>query len=678
MRNKVFSGGWSALWGCLAALGVLIVAPGVVRGNGSGSGPVKKSHSLGDVVVKATRSGTALEDLTGSVSIVTREEIEASPYNKVEDILRSVAGVDVGLNQYVNTLAGIRPVNIRGVGGYGARTLVLIDGIPQNNANNGWVDLSQVPLEWIDRIEVMRGPFSALYGSNSMGGLINIITKNPTLKRETTVKTKYGTLSSWDSLFTHRQKFRKVGVVIGGRYFETDGYIPFKPEYPNATKTSKDEKNFFLKAIYDVNDVSDVTFGLTGLYSDQNRGREYFEGTTNNWHPYVKYRIKNAAYDFTTSFYYNIDEWDVDFDRPPTYSFKNHSENVSMDAVGMQNQLKMKINDWNILTFGLDLKSNKLNLEHTYYTMTRDVGSGGKEFGTALFFQDEMSLIQKKLLINLGARVDYIHNYDGRAHDTASSSNVKYDSQDWTGVSPKLGAAYRLLDSTTLKGSFGTSFKAPSLYELYTSLTRGRIYIEANPELEPENVISYDLGIEHWFLSNLMGSLTYYQSFAEDYIDYNLISDTYWVRDNIGKVDIQGLELELHYYFMSYMKAQLSYTYNESKIKEYGNAPEVVGNYLALTPRNKVGFSIFHNRPEWFDAGVTVVYNSKRWSDNTNNYEVPGYTTVDFKISKSIKNFTLGLEIENLFDKEYYLSRSSTGDTEAPGRMIFGSVAFTF
>jgi iron complex outermembrane receptor protein len=121
-----------------------------------------KICELGKIVVTATGLKTSLDDVPASTSVIEGKDISVSPFEKTEDVLRAIPGVDVGLRHGVHTTAGNRPVNVRGVGGYGDRTLVLVDGVPQNNANNGWVEWSQIPLDYVERIEVVRGPFSAL------------------------------------------------------------------------------------------------------------------------------------------------------------------------------------------------------------------------------------------------------------------------------------------------------------------------------------------------------------------------------------------------------------------------------------------------------------------------------------------------------------------------------------
>jgi len=213
---------------------------------------------LGEVVVTATRDEVSLRDVPASVSVIASEDIRMSPFEKTEDVLRTVPGVEVRMHYGVHTIAGTRPVNIRGVGGYGDRTLVLVDGVPQNNANNGWVEWSQIPLDYVERIEVVKGPFSALYGSNAMGGVINIITKEPSKDRETVIEGRYGSLSTWSTKATQSQRIGRVGYYISSKYEDTDGYIATKPQKSYDTKRYRKENNYIGRIALDLDDIQNL------------------------------------------------------------------------------------------------------------------------------------------------------------------------------------------------------------------------------------------------------------------------------------------------------------------------------------------------------------------------------------------------------------------------------------
>ena len=123
------------------------------------------------------------------------------------------------------------------------------------------------------------------------------------------------------------------------------------------------------------------------------------------------------------------------------------------------------------------------------------------------------------MVVNVGARADFIKAYDGENRDNGASpaySNY-FSSKSWQEFSPKLGVLYKLSDSTILRGSVGRGFRAPSLYEMFVSINHGPTYVECNPDLQPEKITSYDVGLEYGF-KNLLAKITFYISRAKDFI----------------------------------------------------------------------------------------------------------------------------------------------------------------
>ncbi|NQS89780.1 TonB-dependent receptor [Patescibacteria group bacterium] len=638
---------------------------------------------LGEVVVTATRDDVRLRDVPASVSVIESEDIRMSPFQKTEDVLRTVPGVEVRMHYGVHTIAGTRPVNIRGVGGYGDRTLVLVDGVPQNNANNGWVEWSQIPLDYVERIEVVKGPFSALYGSNAMGGVINIITKKPSKDRETVIEEKYGSLSTWSTKVIQSQKIGRVGYYISGKYEDTDGYIATKPQQSYDIKRYRKENNYIGNITFDLDDISELIFGFSSYHVRMGRGREFFYGKTKNQHFYSNYERNDEDVHFLATLYINDDEWDANFDKATSYDYLYRNEVIPMKAVGSIVQADIDLADWNKLTLGVDYKHNKIEKEDEYFTVERSGGVEGKQHCVSIFFHDDMRFFNDRLILNLGGRFDWIKNYDGANWDTnpaplpAYSNN--FSSKSWSEFSPKIGTVYHLSDKTTLRGSMGTGFKAPSVYELYTSLTRGKLYIECNSELKPEEILAYDIGVEHWFWERLYGTATFYQSFAKDFIGYDTISKTNWKRENISRMEIYGLETELKCQVTDDWSGFIKYTHNKSEIERYSPDSSVEGNLMSYTPHNKYGLGLSFNNPELFEANIIFNYKDTRYADDENQDKLGAYGTLDLKLLKDIGRFCqLSLDIENLLDKEYAVYVGTDEDTVAPGRMITGAVNIKF
>ncbi len=183
------------------------------------------STALSEVTVSASRTQSGTSDLPQSVSIITSAEIMVSPYNNVEDIIRNIPGLYNFRHSSLHTNGIISPIEMRGV--EKNRVLILVDGVPQNtNFNNSiaWVAWGHIPKEAIERIEVICGAASALFGSEGLGGIINIITKKPIEGRNTSLTAKAGNASTlWGNGF-YSQNLKNLSFMVTGGYEKSDGF----------------------------------------------------------------------------------------------------------------------------------------------------------------------------------------------------------------------------------------------------------------------------------------------------------------------------------------------------------------------------------------------------------------------------------------------------------------------
>jgi outer membrane cobalamin receptor len=641
-----------------------------------------KNHIvLEDMSVTATRTEEEVADVPASVTIITQEEIQASPFETIYDLLRMSAGIDVG-EPYVAE-AFFNNVNIRGTGGYGDRTLILVDGIPQNNANNGWVNWSQIPKEAVERVEIVRGSSSAQYGTNAMGGVINLITKKPGKERRTSVEGSYGSAGAYSVEVSHEQRFGGLGVYLNGLYDNTDGYVLTKPAASYDIDQYRRIGSIYAKAIYDFSEDTNATLGYSGLDKKLGYGREYFYGYAYNNRYWADFNHKGDKVTWNAKLFLNHDKWEWNYDKAPNYDYLNMFEKIPMIGMGGTLQSTIKLARWNNLLLGMDFKHSKIDKQDTYYTTVRDSGCKGEQNAFSVFFGDNMKLAQGRLILDFGGRYDWIKAYDGKSWDTNPAPNKPYSNiysdKTWSEFTPKFGTTYHITDATSLKGTIGMGFNAPSLYQLYSSLLRGPYLIEANPNLKPETILSYDVSVEHIFFDDIRSRLTLYQSHAKDFIGYDYPSAFVWKRENIGKVRMQGVEMETGWRINPQWDVFLNYTYNHSEIREYESEPGVVGNDLPDSPRHKVSAGVIYTNPAIVNFSVLFHYASKMYEANDNVDVIDGHATVDVCLWRRLcKYLTAKLEVENLFNNKYVTAVSSGYDMIVPGLVARCYLRFEF
>ena len=184
--------------------------------------PVDYNQKLGDVVVSATRSGTPLDEIPLNTTILTKEVLEIAPDQTIDQILKNVPGVILNDTPYYQKDPTGQSINVRGLGN--ARTLVLIDGLPANDAFYGTVQWNLVPMSSIDSVEFIRGGVSSLWGNYGMGGVINIKTKTPTNSQQE-VSASIGTFGT-GNLAASKDLMASDALQLrfSADYFATDGY----------------------------------------------------------------------------------------------------------------------------------------------------------------------------------------------------------------------------------------------------------------------------------------------------------------------------------------------------------------------------------------------------------------------------------------------------------------------
>ncbi len=658
------------------------------------------SVALSEVVVRASRTQSKARDLPQSVSIITNAEIMVSPYNNVEDIIRNIPGLYNFRHASLHTNGIVNPIEMRGAGKN--KVLVLVDGVPQNsNFNNSiaWIAWGHIPKEAIERIEVIRGAASALYGSEGLGGAINIITKNPKENRNTSIMAKAGNASTYGGNAYYSQKFGKSGLLSTGSYEKSDGfYMLENPEEYNTPRYRK-KGQLFGKLSYHFNEKSKL--GLSALYFNQDagQGREFFyqalqldQYTLDYSHLFNDFKLEGIAFFNRAN---KTAHQDNAADNFTSLFREEHFRNIYHTGLDVQGSLlkwqKVK------MVMGAAYSQAYFNYDEDYPGSDRDGGAKGKQQFFSPFFLMDLKLLNDKVFVNLGLRYDHIQTSDGRNWDTqASAGKPAYDNQynkeTSESLSPKMGISWHPYPKTTLRTSVGKGFRAPSLFERYKVHVRqgGTYYRNANPALNPEQITTWDLGAEHVFMGNLSVSATLYRSLANNYIGDRLIDTALfaggsktryeYILDNISEVKIHGIELEARWYPHQFLTIKANYTNNISQIEKDEENESLTGNYLPNNPRHKMHLGLNYSNPKIINMFIGVNAFAKIFFDNENTLEKDKYVTLDMSVSRTfINTLTVFVNAENILNTRYPIFLSpAKSNTIAPGIIVMGGAKFAF
>ena len=641
----------------------------------------QEAVELEKTVVTATRTETPIENLPVSVTVITKGDIEKMHVKTVDDVLSKVAGVQIRRNKGLMTTADHTTIYMRGTG-HASRVLVLKDGIPLNSTYLGSVNLWGVmSVDDIEKIEIVRGASSALYGSNAMGGVINIITRPARKKTAGSVSFEGGTFDTYIGNANIAAAIDRFGFRSSVGHKRTGGY-----DYMESGKW----KDYYETNENECTNISvggDIWLGESLLKLDY----EYFledyltrisyrtDGKIQTDKYTLAYSIPIGRTDFSIkSFYrdtdYTTDSWNYT-ETTGSYDKFKYDADLPKKDYGLIMQVSSKLGNHHV-TVGSDLKWGECDCRYIYPKGPRNYS--GKQDLYSIFVNDEM-LIGDKLVLSAGVRYDYWKNHSGDFYDhtTDKAMSIQYPDKTDEAWSPRAGIVYKLREDTKLRASFGTGFKAPNLYYMLKSSPHGPTKFDlANPDLESEEMPwSYDVGFDMKPNDNLNLNFTFYQSQFKDFIGDKTLDESEWpdwIKDavepgmavtqkvNMGQIDIHGVEAGLEYAFNSRWSAFVNHTYNVSKIKEYKAKPEVEGNDLSNTPRHmtKIGFT--YDNPDLFTLSLYITNVGSRFGDfeNTDKKKLEAYQVVDMKISRKLfDGMEIFASVDNLTDekyKEYY------------------------
>jgi iron complex outermembrane receptor protein len=698
-----------------------------------GIGKGEERIEVGEVTVTATRTEKEVGKAPASVEIVTGSEAEMRGSRTVDEAMNSLSGVfNRRAKGLMDTLASI---SLRGIPGQ-ARTLVLVDGMPLNRPYTGDVNFGGFlsPMD-IGRIEVVKGPFSSLYGGYAMGGVVNVVTRMPK-GRELTLKGNYGSDLLYNGYISYGDRLmEKLGLLVSLGYRSTRGYVSdlvvqsAKPEGLSGWSQTTDRTG---KECYVIGDK-----GFNGAMDGSVLAKVGYD---------ISKSLKVGGYFLRGWYRYFYEEphtYLLDPQGNPVWSYGKVKESSFLSGGGGETQDILNLTS----EVELPLLSSKLllglNSSGKWYITpgdkaTRDGGPGtltetesrgyyaevqsttsilkghtvsfggsiwygmadtkenglenwkergsktelsyeskGKEIRSALFLQEEARILEN-LGVYLGLRADFWRTFGGYANQVGAPEYPKeYPSKASAFLSPKLALVFIPFDGTSLKASVGKAFRPPTIYELYRTWTSVRtgITYQGNPELGPESTTSWDVGLEQRIWKRLLVKLSVFDNEMEDLIYRRSISKTLQDYINVGKARSRGVELGIEGRF-GWAKPFMNYTYVDAKILENEAKPETVGKQLTAVPKAtfNCGVDLSHGP---ISASLVGRYVSKRFDTDDNTDTVTGVH------GSRDPYFLLDMKVSYRLMKSLSLSLSATNllDSEyfdyykAPGRKIVGEVS---
>lgn len=573
---------------------------------------------IDDVVINENGFKTPISKQNRNVYIIDKEMIAKLPARSIQELLQYANGVDLRQRGPFGAQADISID-----GGSFEQTVVLLNGtkiIDSQTAHN-MLNLP-IPVEAIERIEVVRGPAARIYGINSLTGAINIITKRP-VTSGVLVDTHAGSNFEKDTESTGKT-FYNAGFQLGGTiakekqqhslfgsHDKSNGYR-FNTQFENTKLLY--QGNFQFDESNELNASFGYTkneFGANGFYAapgDKN-SLETVQTTlasiqskhilSNRWTllPRLSYR-------------YNFDNYRYFGNVNPNAGVSKHSTNSFAAEVTST----YKTNDGE-LGFGAEIRSEDIN--------SSNIGNHRRE--NAGFYAQYRTNFFERLNVNAGAYLNYNSSYKWQIY-------------------PGIDASYALTDEFKFIGSLGTSQRIPSFTDLYLNQRPGNI---GNPDVKPENAFQSEIGLKFIKRKLTLNSSFFYRS-IDNFIDWTrLVTTEPFQANNVGSMITRGISLRSNYNFdindHSKFNINLAYSYLDSKFKKMTQVLASKYQLSALKHQitNTLDFK-YHN----FSMLLATRFNQRMTSKS--------YWINDFRLSQSIDKFTIYIDAQNIFNTQYF------------------------
>jgi iron complex outermembrane receptor protein len=582
-----------------------------------------KTDSLKEVVVTSTRIDLPFKQNSRTINIITAKDIKNSAAVNVADLLQQVAGVDIRRRGTGGSQADL---HIRG-GGFD-QTLLLIDGIKMDDAQTGHHTMNAaLPIEVIERIEIIKGPAARVFGQNAFTGAINIVTKK-NLNNSVSINTETGSFGQLNGNVTAGVEQENASHIIHVGRVTSEGY---------RNNSDYDNSNYFIKSVFN---KKAQPIEMIATFFERKFGAENFYTTNPDWNEYEE--TQNSLIAFTTTFRKNKLKiqprvyWKRNQDMFLLKRFEpNFFRNFHIsDKIGIETNASYT-SELGITGFGVDVSK--------IYLRSNNLGNRNR-FMTNLFLEHRFQLLDNKLDITPGVAVTYFSDFKFHAF-------------------PGLDIGFDITSDLKAYGNIGYTYRIPTYTDLYYSDPR----TSGNPDLEPEEAFAQEVGIKY-ITPKFRASIAVFNRDAKNLIDYIRpnTTETVFNATNITEVNTKGLEFDAAYNFkLNGFTQTLAFGYanlDDNILEQNEELSRYSLNTLKHQYTTRFSTQLFKNMRQ------NIVY---KYAERTTGQT---YNVWDASLIYKLKQMEFTLTANNIFNADYIES----GFTPMPPSNVLFGLRYSF
>jgi outer membrane receptor protein involved in Fe transport len=672
---------------CGALAGVLAAAVAVAAF--AGEPPVPE---LAPVVVSAERVVRPLGGLPSSVVVIDRSTIDGIAAQRLDDVLRSVPGFNLFRRQ--SSLVAnptTQGASLRGIGATGAsRALVLIDGVPSQDAFGGWFAWGRVPLELVERIEVVRGGGSSLWGSGALSGVINIVTRAPQAGQGI-VRAEMGNRQTRRITAVKDGERNNVRAQVDASYDVTEGYylVSGGERVVFDTRADSRDLNVGVRSDWDLSDS--VTATLRLRYFDERRDNGTAETANDSEMLSLQTGLEGVTRGgdgFRADLFGQVQDYSI------TFSSQDRGAGIEIPALDQFEvpaaSLGSSMRWWRedrpgrLWLAGVDyvLTAGTTHEDFRYVDgeFTRRRKAGGREHAFGLYGQRTREL-HPRVELTAGLRVDYWRSENGRRKertlDTAEELiDASLPDRDEVFVSPRLGVLVRASRHVIVRSAAYRGFRAPTLNELYRPFRVRNDITEANSDLDLERVTGTDLGVDWTFARGGLGVTAYWNRLDDPIINVTIgegpgdVSPCGFVpsggvcrqRRNLGHTRTLGLEVDATAELAPTLTLRGGYLFSDAELRSDGPDAALRGNDVPQVAKHQAVAALDWHPHHRLDVALEGRYVGPQYDDDLNTRRLEGYFVLNAVISFALDaRWDLFVRAENVTGDRFEVAESADG-----------------